>query len=307
MVADDIKKGLVLSEGKILRRRADPDGLAALSMQIAPVVQEVGAGGHAQGVGARQELPARLIQQVDAQIARLGKLQPINHARAVPQLEGDGRRQAGNRSARLQGDRALDAVDDICPAVLGQHGETKGLADTPERRQDRPEPLGPAGDQLEPGHVGHLDEVVGGEGVDEHLEGEVGLDRRLHPIAGRAVAPVAKPHRDCVALPQKAVGNAHEHGADPWPDVVAIGLELQHRAVARDRGRVVGGFGIGELWAARVRRRAPADLDGAGIVDAEVARGVGDRDLLVRSRHEAAGWRDRHRADPPLLIRRKRH
>ena len=303
MVADDIEKRLVLGEGEILRRRADPDGLAALSVQIAPVVQEVGAGGHAQGVGARQELPALRVHQIDPQIARLGKLQPIDHARAFPQLEGDGRRQAGNRPARLQGDRALDAVDDICPAVLGQHGKAKGLADAPERRQDRLEALGPAGDQLEPGDVWHLDEVVRGEGVNEHLEREVGLDRRLHAIAGRAAAAIAKPHCDGVALAQKAVGNAHEYGANPWPDVVAIGLELQHRAVARDRGRIVGGLGIGKLRAARVRRRTPADLDGAGIVDAEVARGVGDGDLLVRSRDEAAGGRDRHRADPPLLIR----
>ena len=79
----------------------------------------------------------------------------------------------------FKGDRTLHAVDDICPTVLGQHGEAKGLAHAPERWQDRLEPLGPAGDHLEPGHVWHLNEVAGGEGVDEHLEVEVGLYRRL--------------------------------------------------------------------------------------------------------------------------------
>lgn len=229
-----------------------------------------------------------------------------DRARALV-AERQRRGQARQGPTRLQRHRPRYAIADITPAILRQHSEPERLADPPQRRKESLEALRLSRYQLERWHIRHLDEIVGGEGVGKDLERKRTFHRGLQAKPGRALATVAEPHRDGVALAQKAVGDPHQQRADPRPDVVAVGFQHQFDAVASLSRREVWRLRIGELRAARVGGGAPTDLYGAGVVDTERAGGIGDDDFLQRARHYRLGWRDRRRSDGPALIDRKRH
>ncbi|WNQ17941.1 hypothetical protein PVZ81_09830 [Bordetella pertussis] len=104
------------------------------------------------------------------------------------------------------------------------------------------------------------------------------------------MAGIAEAHDDLFAFLEIAAHDADEQGLVPRADIaLAVVLDVQHRAIAGFDGGVVPALRIGELRLAHVAGEAVHDLDRAGVVDAEVAGGVGEGEAGEAARLEGAG------------------
>ena len=133
------------------------------------------------------------------------------------------------------------------------------------------------------------------------------LDVGLQPIARRALAAVAHADRQRVACAQIAAADADHDRVLPGPDVGAVEPDFELGAVARlDRGEVRR-LRLVELRLAHVGRGPPRDLQHAGVVDAERAGGVDERQLGVGARDERPRRRELDRAHVLGKVGRIRH
>jgi hypothetical protein len=93
-----------------------------------------------------------------------------------------------------------------------------------------------------------FDVVACRKGIDEEAELEGRLDESLHAHAGRALAAVAEPHGDRVAIAQKAAHDPDHQGLVPRRDIEPRVVEhVEHRAVRRFDGGVVRRLWIAPL------------------------------------------------------------
>ena len=284
LVAHAVEEGLVARELHQVARRVGADRLLRLAVQVAPVGAQRRLGGDAQRIAAADDA-ARPVQHVDQQIARLCHRQAADLPGRLAAAHREALGQARDRQAGAEREAALDLVAGIAPGVLALEAQAEGLAGAAQGGQQRLPRRRRAGDDGEARLPRQLDIIVGGEGVDQHAELEGRLDEGLHAHAGRAVAAIAEAHRDRVALVQEAAHDADHQRLVPRPDVqLGIVAHVEHGAVGGLDGRVVRALGIVELRPAHVAGEALHDLDRAGVVDAEVAGRVDQRDRL-----EAAG------------------
>ena len=214
--------------------------------------------------------------------------------------------QIADRHRRNEPDRPVERGR-VAPNVLGDDRKPERLARDRERRQDRLEPRGRPGHEREARRDGKLGEFVGREGVDIDLQREVLLAIGLQPQPGRAAAPVAEAHGHRVAGAQEAAADADQQRVHPRPDVEALDPVLELGAVARLDGGVVRRRRIGELRLRHVGGGAPGDLQHPGVVDAEGAGRIGERELRVRAGHERTGRAQRGGAHVLGQIGGKRH
>ena len=155
---------------------------------------------------------------------------------AAPHRKGI--RQAADRVICTQREQPLDLVAGISPLVLGLEAEAEPVADAAQGRQHSFPGRGRAGDDRDRRLHRQFDVIVGRESIDQHTEFESRLDKGLHPHARRALARVAEPYADRVALAQEAAHNPDHQGFVPRPYIeLRIVEHVEHRAVRRlDRG-----------------------------------------------------------------------
>jgi hypothetical protein len=171
----------------------------------------------------------------------------------------------------------------VAPLVLALDREPEGLATPPQGGQDRFPAHRRAGHDADRRLLGQLHVAVGGDGVDQDPELEALLAEGLDPHAGAAAARVAEAHDDAVALAQEAPHHLDVERLVPGPDVALhVVIGVQHRAVAGLDGDVVGRRRVVELGPPHVAGEAVHDLDRARVVDAEIARRVGQGEGPVR-------------------------
>ena len=136
--------------------------------------------------------------------------------------------------------------------------------------------------------------VVGGDRVGQHAELELALAVGLQADAGRALPAVAEADGDGVAGGQEVLHHADVERAAPGPDVaLELPLGVEHGAVGSFNRGVAGALRVAELHRAEVGGEAEADLDRAGVVDAERAGRIDQREALQGARLEAPGRRQR--------------
>ncbi len=306
-MAHDVDERTIARELDQLACRIGADRLLRLTVQIAPERQQFRLLDDRDRV-ARAKRLAVIGQHVDHIVARPGNAQSFHRRRILACVQRDGFRQSRNRPGGGEAIRPLRPRRRIAPLVDALEAQSKRLAHAAHRRNNRLIAGGGTGDDGDPRLLRQLDVVVGCPRVDEHAELERGLVERLHPDAGRALPPVAEANDDPVAFTQEAAHHADEQRLVPGPDVaLRVVLDIQHRAVARLDRRVIPALRVVELRAPHIAREAMDDLDRAGVVDAEVARGVRERQRLEASRFERALRVDRRVSHALGEIGRMRH
>jgi len=156
--------------------------------------------------------------------------------------------------------------------------------------------------------------MVAGDRIGQHMEFEERLGESLRPQSRRALAAIAETYRDGVALAHEATNHLDVQGAVPRTGVLfVVEARLEHGTVRRLDRHEAGTLGIVELRPALVGGEAKADLEAAGIIDAEPSRSIDQREGLPRSglrrtigRHRrGAGQSLRHRIWQRLPVRHR--
>ncbi len=180
-----------------------------------------------------------------------------------------------------QAEYLLALVRRISPAILALEAQAQGFAATAQGGQHRLVQGRGAGHDRDFRLLGQLDVVVGCNRVDQHAKLEGRLAKCLDSHSRGALATIAEADDNLVALAQKAAHDLDVKRLVPGPYVAFhVVLDLQHGAVAGFDGDVVWRGRIVELRATHVGREAMYDLEGARVVDAEVAGGVGQGEFL---------------------------
>ena len=280
-------KAEIARVAEIALRRAHADGLAALAVQVAPIApQRRRRRPRASGLARAISSPFAMSRSSRSPAVVGDEI--LDDTRTVAGLDRDALRQAAQRPRRHERKTLIGVRGRVAPHVLGDDGEAERLADHRERGPDRLPARRRTGHQIEPGLLGQLAEFISREGIDRGLELDVLLDIGLQAIAGRALPAVAETYGQRVAGAQIAAADANEQRVGVWPDVEAVEPDFELGAVARlDRGEVRRG-GLVELRLAHIGGCPPRDLHHPGIVDAERARGVDERQLGVRARDKRA-------------------
>ena len=205
-------------------------------------------------------------------------------------------------------DRQVHFVTRVAPFVLTLETELERLAAAAQCRQYEFVAHRRTGHDRDARLLGQLDIVIRRPRIDQHAEFECRLVERLHAHPGRALAAVAETHDNPVAFAQKAAHDADEQRLVPRPDVeLAIVLNFEHRAVGGfDRG-VVPAPGVAKLRTPHVGGETVHDLDRTGVVNAEVAGGVGQRKRLQAASLEFARRKNLGTAHALAAICRVRH
>ena len=131
-----------------------------------------------------------------------------------------------------------------------------------------------------------LAELVGGEGINRGLELDIGLDIGLQTESGRALPAVAQAHRQRIAGAQIAAPDADQQRVAQGRmlrrsnQTSSLAPLLASTVVKFDSLRLV------ELRLAHVGRRPPRDLQHAGVVDAEGAGRIDQRQFGKRAGDE---------------------
>ena len=262
-------------------------------MQIAPIGQQGRLTGETAGIALGHQL-ARAIQQRHRQVAGFRNAQPVQDQAELTFLEPHRIRKALHRHAGLQPESTLALVGRIAPAVLPFQAEPELFARAAQCRQDRLVERRRARNDLDDRLFRQFDIVVGGNGVDQNAEFESLLAKGLQTDAGAALAAVAEPDDDLVALAQEPAHHLDIEGLVPRPDVALhVVFDMQDRPVRRFHRRVVRGRRIIELRTPHIRGEAMHDLDRSGIVDAEITGRIGHGEFLVRPCFEAPCRGDR--------------
>src|SRR5471030_50434 len=203
----------------------------------------------------------------------------------------DARRQSRNRHARPEGKCIIDEMTRVAPLVLAFEAERERLAGAAHGRQDSLVEYWWSGDDRNHRLRRQLHVVVGGERIHQDLELESGLLERLHAQSGRTAPAIAKAHDDGIAFTQEAALHADYDGPIPGSDVpLLLVAQLQHRAVRGFGGDVIPSLRVNELRLAHVGGESMHDPQRTGVVDAEVARYVRERDGGEAASFKFAGW-----------------
>ena len=249
-----------------------------------------------QRVGAAQLLAA-LVDHAQRAAALIPDAQIFHRCSKPSRREAHACGQAVDRPVGLQPQRAIDQIGWITPLVVGLDRQAERLARSDQRRQHGA-PVHPR-----PRHDGNLrvlrqrDVIVGGDGIGEHSELELAFAIGLHANAGRALATIAEADRDGVAGRQEVLHHADVERAAPRADVaLELPLRLEGGAVGGLNCGVALALRIGELHRPEVGGEPEADLDRAGVVEAEGAGGIDQRKALQRARLEASRGGQRRRA-----------
>jgi len=294
LVTDHVDKGLVAGVAEVIFRTAHADGLAALAVQIGPVAPQRRGGDDAERIGARCDLA--IGNELEIEIADLVRDDVVDDARAVAPRDGDGLGQAAQRQGGSQRKSARRVLGRVAPHVLGDERQPKRLADNRERRQDRLPAHGRPGDQIERWLLWQFAEFVSRESIDRGAQLDILLDIGLQAQTRRAAPAVAEPNGQRIAGPQIAAADADEQRVGIGPNVETVEPHFELGAVAGfDRGEIRR-IGLGELRLCEVGRGAPRHFHHAGIVDAERAGGVDQRELGVGACHKRPSGQQLDRA-----------
>jgi hypothetical protein len=236
-----------------------------------------------------------LIKNLDAGVAGRFRNQSLDDESTVLARHRAVRQSADCRHGiELHGANAIHCR--IAPAILGDDAEPKRFAENILAGQQRLPSRRRARDQRYLGGLRKFGELIGGESVDQYLEFKGGLHIGLQPQPGRSFACVSEPYGDGIAAAQETAAYSDRQRVHPRPGEIPIDPAFQHRTVGcLDRG-VVGRGRLGELRLAHVGGAAPHDREITAVVDAELARGVGQHQSDMRSRHKRTGGHQRRGA-----------
>ena len=251
-------------------------------MQVAPIAPQRRGRRHAQRIGAgklfasRQEPQLEIAGRVDDEI--------IEHARAASACHRDALRQSADRPRRHKRERLLGIGGRVAPRILGDDRKPERLARHGERRPDRLPVRSLPRYEREGRLLRELGEFVGGESIDRRPELDPRFAVGLQAVARRALPAVAHAHGPRIAGAKIAAADTDQQGIGIGPDVEPVEPHLELGAVARLHGGEVGRGRSVELRLAHVGGGPPRDFHHAGVVDPEVARGIGQDQLGIRAR-----------------------
>ena len=251
---------------------------------------------HAQRVGARKLLAVR--QQAKLDVAFAVRDEPLDHARPLALLDRDRFGQTAQRLRRHKRERLRRVGGRIAPPVLRDQRQPERLAHDRKRRHDRLPARGRPRHQIERRML-QLAELIRRERIHRGAQLDILLHVGLQSPARRSLPPVAEADGQRIAGAQIAAPDADQQRVAPGADVEPVEPDLELCAVARLDGGEVFGLRLVELRLAHVGRRPPRDLQHAGVVDAEGACGVDERELLMRAGDERT--RRRQRDGPHVL------
>ena len=295
LVGHHVQERPVPGEGMEVAGRVGADGLLGLAVEISPPWQQPRPCTHRSGLdpervrrGDRRAGPRTALHQLEPHQARFFDGQVVGHHGERSRPEHHLVEQAGNRMHRpvvghaADAERGVSPVTRVTPPVVASHREPERFPGRADRRDDE------TPGHRRPGHDGHLGlyrelhVVVGGDGVDEDPELEGVLAERLEANAGTPAPGVAEAQHDLVALAQVAPDHLDVQRLVPGTDVpLGVELDVQDRAVGCLDRHVVGCGRVVELGLAHVAGEPVDDLQRTGVVDAEPARRVGQRERLV--------------------------
>ena len=298
LMPHDVEEGLVAAELEILARRVGAEGLVRLAVRVAPEVDErgllsprpaAGCCGTAPGRSRRARAPCDRPDRRCADPSTTAAKRPgANRSVAGRPAIGPSASSRSVRSTRLEGLPHLSSA-----LIDSRNGSPARTSVGSTARQCTPGP----GTMANLRAVRQRHVVVGGDGIGEHAELELAFAIGLHANAGRALPAVAETDGDGVAGRQEVLHHADVERAAPRADVaLELPLRLEGGAVGGLHGGVALALRIGELHRPEVGGEAEADLDRAGVVDAEGAGGVDQRKALQRARLEAPRRGQRRRA-----------
>jgi len=131
-----------------------------------------------------------------------------------------------------------------------------------------------------------LAELIRRKRVDRGFQLHIRFDIGLQPETRRPLPAIPQSYRQRVAGAQVAAPDANKKRVRKRADIEPVEPHFKPGAVARFHRREVCRLWLVELRLAHVGSGPPRNLDHAGVVDAEGACGINQRQLGVRARDE---------------------
>ena len=296
LMADHVEESRVAGVAEIGVGGTHADGLATLAMKVAPIAAQARLLHDAQRVGACPNLAIGHQTDVDVAFRRCDKI--VDHARSIAHPDLQARRQSLDRARRLELETLGGVGGGIAPSIFGNDSKPKRLTGDRERRQDRLPARRRPGHQIERRLRRQFAEFVSRKGIDRGFQFDIGFDIGLQPQARRALPGIAEPHRQGIAFAQITAPDPDQKRVGVGADVEPVEPDLEPGAVAGFHRGEIRRLRLVELRLAHVGGGPPGDLDHAGIVDAEGAGGVDQRQFGMRAGDKRTGGGKRDRSHP---------
>ena len=136
LVSDDVDERLVAGVAEVAFSGIGANRLAALAMQVAPIVPQRSGGHDAQRIGACQLLAGLSGVEAQLDITRLGNREIGENERALLRGWSNAGRKVLDQPRRRESERPVDPGG-IAPYVLGHDGQAERLPRRDQRRQNR--------------------------------------------------------------------------------------------------------------------------------------------------------------------------